>query len=604
MDNNELSIKEFIISHVIIGACFLFLYRVIAFRNIEGCSFSTSKRILLACVVGSSLIGMIFEMKKNRDNPKIFTNFILGFGIYTVVAYYDIKKSFIIISACVVLLLSLLFTVLRMCRPIKTNDEKIRRKIIKKRIRYSLDSAGVLLLTGLVVIMIVLVVELRIRGSLLVVSNVDTTGMNISEEQYIEENISTLQKLESQRWKTLTLSEKEDVLRVSAKLEMIHLGIYDKVEIAFTNIKKKSLKGYYSDQEKLVTISIDSLKNDTSDQLYNTVAHEIYHCYEYELCKAYNSVDGKFKSLYIFADVPTYIKEFSDYISSDEDIVEYSNQLCEEDSRKYAKSRTITIFTRIDASLGKYDADYHPQRVVYDDEGAWLVDNEGFRIAGPYSYIEDADWLSILRYVDNNGLFGYIRNDGTVITPGLFTEASDMNQGIALVRKNESGVFYINSKGERITQYFEYGIELSGTSSFARAKTFDGKIALIDVSGDIVFEADYIADLATGSHVGSAVNDGKALLFDLNRDGDGKYTIKCVLDQFVDISMVYRGKYAIVSDPDGKKGVIDAEGKVLIPAAYDNIESETVYGENTGKEIIIFKLYSEASGYETFRYEP
>lgn len=603
MDNNELSIKEFIISHVIIGACFLFLYRAIAFRNIEGCSFSTSKKILLACVVGSSLIGMLFEMKKNRENPKIFTNFILGFGIYTVVAYYDIKKSFIIISACVILFLSLVFAVLRMCRPIKTNDEKGRRLIIKKRIRYSLDSAGVLLLTGLVVIMIVIVVELRIRGSLLVVSNVDTTGMNISEEQYIEENISTLQKLESQRWKTLTLSEKEDVLRVCAELEMIHLGINEKIEIAFTNITKKTLKGYYSDQEKLVTISIDSLKNDSSDQLFNTMAHEIYHCYEYELCKVYNSVDGKLKTLYIFADVPTYIKEFSDYISSDEDIVEYSNQLCEEDSRKYAKSRTITIFTRIDASLGKYDADYHPQRVIYDDEGAWLVDNEGFRIAGPYEYIEDADWLTTLRYIDSNGLFGYIRNDGTLITPGLFTEASDMNQGIALVRKNESGVYYINAQGERITQYFEYGVELSGTSSFARAKTFDGKIALIDVNGDIVFEADYIPDLATGSHVGSAVDNGKALLFDLKRNDNGKYTIKCVLE-YVDISMVYRGKYAIVSDPDGKKGVIDAEGKVLIPAAYDNIESETVYGENTGKEIIIFKLYSEASGYETFRYEP
>ena len=73
--------------------------------------------------------------------------------------------------------------------------------------------------------------------------------------------------------------------------------------------------GYYSDNTHEIVIDMDSLLNDLSWEVLDTVCHEAYHSYQHRIVDAFNNADGNSKNLKMFRKASSYASEFNNYIS-------------------------------------------------------------------------------------------------------------------------------------------------------------------------------------------------------------------------------------------------------------------------------------------------
>lgn len=213
---------------------------------------------------------------------------------------------------------------------------------------------------------------------------------------------------------------------------------------------------------------------------------------------------------------------------------------------------------------------------------AYLYTGTGEILFGPCRYIYDdiSFWQPIFRFVDNNGLIGYAKKEGnkiSILHEGKFFEASKMQDGSACV-KEKGNYYYIDTEGKQFTygDYIEAYPFAESQGSFARVKTKAGKWSIIDRDENVIFEDfDSINELPYFSAVGSAVKDGKVVLFSLEYTDHMQSSVVCTLDEYTEISMEHSyDDCAIVTDKAGNKGVIIVRnGEVLIPAEYVRIET-------------------------------
>lgn len=216
--------------------------------------------------------------------------------------------------------------------------------------------------------------------------------------------------------------------------------------------------------------------------------------------------------------------------------------------------------------------------VVYEESGeAYLLDSAGEKIAGPYEkiYSNDLKWMwdVACRYIDE-GLIGYLSSDGSELTKPIYIEASKMRDGKARVREKTGGVYYINSSGERISADFVDAYEYENQGAYARVQLEDGTWGIINRNGELTnFKgADYIEPLPYVTTLGGAVVDGRAILFELNIESDDEITIVKKFEEFSYISEMYEGMFWLVATDEGRSGVIDGKGDIVIPAEYVSID--------------------------------
>ena len=185
----------------------------------------------------------------------------------------------------------------------------------------------------------------------------------------------------------------------------------------------------------------------------------------------------------------------------------------------------------------------------------------------------------------------------------MYIEASGMNGGVAMVREYEDRIYYINASGIRLTPDYPDGSEFDESGKYATVKMNNDKWGIINSEGNVVFwGADRIEEIQSPYHIGSAVVDGHAVLLELQENSNAECEIIQEFDGYKEISCVYGGKYAIITDETGKKGVVDYNGKVFIPAEYENIECETLDGKDAPCEIFCFKLLSSNGTYSFKKY--
>lgn len=102
------------------------------------------------------------------------------------------------------------------------------------------------------------------------------------------------------------------------------------------------------------------------------------------------------------------------------------------------------------------DAEKLGDHVVIRGQEAYLVDEDtGELLAGPYAGIagDDLDFsCHIARYVTEDGLIGFIDDEGHVITPAIYTDASDFSEGTARVTDQEGKQYEIDTDGWKVSQ--------------------------------------------------------------------------------------------------------------------------------------------------------
>ena len=154
---NKLSKIGFALDHICWGFIGWFWYRPLLFRTLGALTLSQSKMILWSMVLFSSLMGFLLNYKYNRNSLATFIDLVTGFGVYTVLIYYPIKRALIVSVLSIVCALALLYAALVLFRKIK--DKKRANIIIKRRFIRSIEAARVLTCIGLTILSTVIAVN-------------------------------------------------------------------------------------------------------------------------------------------------------------------------------------------------------------------------------------------------------------------------------------------------------------------------------------------------------------------------------------------------------------------------------------------------------------
>ncbi len=568
---------EFIIDHIWWALIAWIWYKSILFRCLETYSLKESRIILLGMILFCSMLGIALEMKKQRNSVSVLMNLLSGFGLYSLLAYLPIRRRFILIIFLAAVIIAVLHTLFILCHKIKNRCKF--KKILARRIIRTLFESRNIICTGFAVIMLSLSGN-AVFGSSLIRPSVSPAKQTNVEEQTIANNIEVLLLLKEDTWKTLSVDEKLDVLQTVANIEQRYLGLPNELNVGASNLRE-GLAGYYSDSTHEIIVSMDCLLNDSSRELVDTICHEAYHSYQHRTIDAYDEASDEMKNLYLYYDATIYKEEFSNYIDGKEDLCSYYTQTVESHARRYASNATDEYFERINEYLLSESETVTTARVSSSEKN------------DSYQFVEDAGWYDsgIARYVGENGLIGYVDVSGKEITEPMFIYGSDMRHGIALVRENASGIYYINSEGKKIGKEYADGYEFDFDRECAIVKTDDGSWGLINLQGELFYSgADKIEEFPVFSNTTTAVIDGQAVLIELKRDGNLSCGIIKRFEEYTDITYLCYGIFAMVTDRVGNKGVVCCDGEIIIPAEYESIDYECISADGDQRSLFLFKL--------------
>lgn len=351
--NNSYGKVEFIVKHIYWALIIWMLYKNFLFRCVASFSFTDSRLILLGVVVIICVLGILTNLKFNRNAVSIFFNLVLAYGIYTVMAYIEIRRTLILVSLSVAAALSVIYAILVMSRRIKKGKAG---KVICRRIFGVVNVTVRLCGIGLAVIMLVTCGNL-IFGSSIMKSRAGLPVKGNDSEQMILDNMETISLLNEQAWSTLSLQEKLNVLQLVADIEQIELGLPNALNVGAANLEE-NLMGYYLDNTYEIIVSIDMLQYGSSLNALDTICHEAYHSYQYRIVDAFMEADEGSKNLRLFTKAKLYMNELENYIDASKDIDGYSEQECEKDANMYSRIALYRYYEKANECIsGKCEND-------------------------------------------------------------------------------------------------------------------------------------------------------------------------------------------------------------------------------------------------------
>ena len=583
---NTMKVKEFIGEHIWWIIVAWIWYKTILFRCLPHYTTKESRLFLFGIIIVCCGIGILFEIRSQRNEMSVLMNLLTGYGCYSVWAYYPIKPVFIRRTITVAVIIALVYSILILCRKIRCKS-RFKRILLLRAMR-AVQASKEFICLSLAIIMIVIGVNV-VFGTSLVTPSISPAERSRIDEWTIANNMSSLVLLQEDKWATLSLEEKLDVLQVVANIEQRYLGLSNELTVGADNLSE-GLTGSYSDSEHRIIVSLDSLMNDSAYELTDTIAHEAYHAYQHRMVEAYDEASEEFKTLLLFYDATLYKEEFAHYIDGSKDAHDYYSQKCETSARRYAKTAVDDYYSKINKYIANSSVETEPS------------------VTSPkYRFVEDSGWsdTGIRRFIGDNGLLGYLDSHGKEIVSPVFVYASSMRYGIAMVSEGPNRIYYIDSNGNRLTDDYSDGYEFNYDLGIARVRTKDGKWSLIDRQGKTLLGgADEIEEFPL-SDIGTAVIEGHAVLLRLTTEGEIKCDVICRFDDYTDISYMSGGLFAIVSNVSGKQGVVSYEGETIIPAEFESIDYEYVYGNGNSRYVLIlFKLIKDDGSVEYRGYEP
>lgn len=152
-----------------------------------------------------------------------------------------------------------------------------------------------------------------------------------------------LQQFDEKKWAVLSKDDRLQALKELCEYERNYLGITRDLQVSFVNLAGRHLLGAASPENGIILIDENYLTEDSkvynARAAMNTMIHEIFHIYEYELMALSEKLNDDEKKLLKFNSVNDYLLESDNYISGALDYSGYYNQSLEKDSRAYARLR-------------------------------------------------------------------------------------------------------------------------------------------------------------------------------------------------------------------------------------------------------------------------
>lgn len=230
---------------------------------------------------------------------------------------------------------------------IRIYEVKKAKKSIKKK-REILKSVQVLT-TAVCIVAIVLSVPTGVITNKLLSNHVDkseiisstieaTNNAETKDNSLIKAYLNELMPLIDGTYSELSLAERLDIFQIIVNIECTYFGSSIAVPVKIKPIPtiNGTTYAYYNNGEETIYLN-ESVFNDldVEDALY-IVLHEVYHVYQHEQKKLYESVPDELKNLSTLSAAKECKEGLDKYIQSEEDYDGYKNQSIEQQADAYA----------------------------------------------------------------------------------------------------------------------------------------------------------------------------------------------------------------------------------------------------------------------------
>jgi len=168
-----------------------------------------------------------------------------------------------------------------------------------------------------------------------------------ASEWTIKNNIDTVCLLREEEWSKLDAQEKLDVLGVVLNIEIRYLGLNHELYLK-SAILEMNTAAHYNHTNHEIVINIDHLQHAPAEDILDSLCHECYHSYQYQMIELYNETPEKYRDMKVFQYVDDYIEEFSDYTDGSENDEDYYYQTVEVAARKYASEAVYEYYELIE----------------------------------------------------------------------------------------------------------------------------------------------------------------------------------------------------------------------------------------------------------------
>ena len=334
--NNTLTKSEFLLEHLFWVIVSWIWYKNILFRCVGNYSFTESKIIFLIVLGMACILGILCNIKKDRNDVSVFFNIVTGYGLYTVLTYFQIQRNLIITVLSITVSISIIIGGYIMQRQIKRKN--FFRKTIQSAILTIVGATQRIMGLGFLVILIVAGGNF-LFGSSIIQSSVKPSDTADTYDQLLSESAETIALLDEDSWSSITVQEKAGVLQKIANLERSNLGISNELNVCVANLEEEGLWGYYDDSTHEIVIDMDLLLNGSVQDSLRCLVHEAFHSFEHRMVDLYKEIDSSNKNLWIFRKVNIYEEEFEHYNDGEDTYSDYYEQQCETDARAYAEER-------------------------------------------------------------------------------------------------------------------------------------------------------------------------------------------------------------------------------------------------------------------------
>lgn len=151
-----------------------------------------------------------------------------------------------------------------------------------------------------------------------------------------------------------TWQENLDILQVICDYECLVNSGCVSAQVCAGSTKDDKTLGYYNNATRTITINIDHLCNSNTEDVLDTLLHEVRHHIQHRLVDMYCSLEphlqDEYRNMSPFKEAASFLDNLNDYHESTEDYDLYYNQTIEKDSRQWATTRLRWYDSFIDGS--------------------------------------------------------------------------------------------------------------------------------------------------------------------------------------------------------------------------------------------------------------
>lgn len=319
----------FVLFHILLAFNFWQLYYATLFQPLRNHGTIESVLLLGGCVLLTSVVGILYQIKDGRNYFNAVVNVGCGFAIYHGMTYIPFQHDITFIVLPVFLMISTVVSIF----DLPNFHPRHKPRFLLKTFGEAYRTAAL----AFVAILVTTVVSTHFKTE---------TPASTAYAQEVPIQTEQIALLRNDNWSTLDTVSKVQVLQTIADMEQSKLGIPFRMTVIVEDLPGNEL-GCYKDDTKTISIDEKHLALSSQWRVVITVCHESYHCYQHRLVQVYHQADATLKELPCFGKAKQYEYELCNYVNGDDDMDTYSEQALEIDAREYAEKAAYEYYQQV-----------------------------------------------------------------------------------------------------------------------------------------------------------------------------------------------------------------------------------------------------------------